>query len=276
MHFLLAALSLSRPTNCFLAAFAAWVGAYTSGIQPLTAQAAWACAASLAMTAAGNVSNDIADIEIDRLAKPQRPLASELIDSRQAWIFFAIFFGAGALSGFAAGPLHGILAVMAGGLLLLYNFRLKRVPLAGNFLVALLSGFPFLYGGLVSRTWHWSLIPFGFAALVHLGREILKSLEDRTGDMLHGVHTIAAIVSERKLRWAAAAVFTVMLLASLLPYLLGWYGPLYLAVLLTGVAVPQGAVLFQLLWIRRLNFSMIHGLLKIEMLAGSIAVLLGR
>lgn len=276
MNLLLSAVLLSRPANCFLAAFAVWVGSYTSGIGGITPQVLWACFAAMAMTAAGNVSNDIADTEVDRLAKPNRPLASGIIGTGQAWILFGVLFLGGTLAGFAAGILQGILAALAGALLLLYNFRLKSVPVLGNLLVAVLAGFPFIYGGLLSSFWKWALIPFFFAFLVHWGREIIKSLEDRAGDMMLGIRTIAAVASESALRRLASGIFVFVLAASVLPYVLGWYGPLYLLVLLIGVAIPQIGILWQLLWAGKLNFSLIHGLLKIEMLAGSVAILLGR
>lgn len=274
--FLFSILSLSRPANCFIAAFACWVGAYTSGIRYLALPVAWACLAAMAMTAAGNASNDIADLKVDRLAKPNRPLPAGLISVPAAWGISLVFFLIGIGAGFMAGFLHGVLAAAAGALLALYNFKFKSIPFLGNLLVALLAGFPFLYGGLLSPFWFWALIPFFFAFFVHWGREILKSLEDRSGDMALGIRTIAAVVKEPALRRMASAIFIFVALASFLPYIFRLYGPVYIAVLILGVLPAQFIILWQLLYSPRLNFSLIHGLLKIEMLAGSVAILLGR
>jgi 4-hydroxybenzoate polyprenyltransferase len=143
--------------------------------------------------------------------------------------------------------------------------------------VAFLSGLPFVYGGLLSSSWRWSLIPFVFAFLVHFAREILKSIEDREGDIQNGVRTVAALASTEILLRVVTGLFLLVILLSFIPYFLHWYNGIYMIVLAAGVILPQLEIILILRkreWQKR--FSLIHKLLKIEMLGGMIAILLAR
>ena len=268
---------LCRWQNCFLAGFAVWVGAHTSGYLTLDSRILYACISAMLITAAGNICNDIADYKIDRQFKSYRPLAGGIITKPEAWVLASAMFAAGIVLSIIAGTPHNIIAPAASILLFGYNFYFKRIPVAGNIMVALLSGLPFLYGGLLSAVWQWSLIPFTFAVLMHLGREILKSMEDLEGDLSHNVRTIAAYIPPGTLKIVVTVLFTAVIILSVIPYRAGWYNGIYFTVLLIGIFVPMGillGLLFKKNW--QNNFPLIHQLLKIEMLAGTIAVLLGK
>ena len=90
-------LSLARWRNALIAAGGVLVGAWWArgemGVAVL-----WCMLAAIGVTAAANAWNDIADVEIDRVVHPTRPLVRGALTRRQAgW-----FAGVAALAGAAA------------------------------------------------------------------------------------------------------------------------------------------------------------------------------
>jgi geranylgeranylglycerol-phosphate geranylgeranyltransferase len=268
---------LLRWQNCLLAAFGAWVGAYTSEYPWLGREILLVALTTFLVTAGGNVSNDIADFKIDSIAKQWRPLPGGMIGMTSAWVLALLFFVSGSMAGALVSPVHRNLALGASVFLLAYNFLFKRIPLLGNCVVAILSGLPFLFGGLLSSAWMWSLIPFLFAVCLHFGREVLKSIQDAEGDVAGGVRTIAAFVPSVVLKRMVLFLFFMVLALSLVPLYLELYGFVYLCILVPGVFLPMiiiGKLLIDKNWMS--SFERVHQLLKIEMFAGMIAILFAR
>ncbi len=266
-----------RGYNCFIASFAVWVGAHTSGFYSVNLELLYAIFGVFLITGAGNTSNDIADIKIDKKFKSDRIIPSGTIKINTAWIITTIFFLTGILLSIFIGTYHIIVSVFVTLLLLLYNFYFKRIPILGNITVALLSGLPFVYGGLLSNNWKWSIIPFMFAFLIHLGREIIKSIEDMDGDTKSGVKTIAAYVPAKKLKVFVSFLFLIVAILSVIPYVLNWYNDIYLTVLILGVLLPM-IYIQSLLFGKNFteNITKIHQILKIQMLAGTVAILMAK
>ena len=105
---------------------------------------------------------------------------------------------------------------------------LKTSVLWGNGLVGLISAAAFPYGALacgsVGRAW----IPGIFALLFHLGREIVKDVEDRSGDRLRGDRTLPLRYGTRTATGIVTGLFALLMVFTLLPYFYGLYGILYL------------------------------------------------
>src|SRR3954466_6413321 len=129
---------LARLPNAAVAAGGVWLGhACLPG--PIDARAA--ALGSLAMAllaAAGNMHNDVIDLPIDRINRPDRPLPSGRIAPRAALAVASITFAASLALAFALGRDQGYLVAAMGLLLYFYNVNLKGMPLAGNLAVALL------------------------------------------------------------------------------------------------------------------------------------------
>lgn len=137
-------------------------------------------------TAAGNVLNDLGDRESDRVNHPDRPLVTGAVSVGRAR---AIAIGGFVVGGVLVVPFaltHWLLPViylLAIGLLLAYEYRLKGIGLPGNLAVAVLTGMVFLYGGAAAG----NVVPlFAFATmatLATLSREVIKDIEDLAGDI---------------------------------------------------------------------------------------------
>ncbi len=220
---------LSRPLNCLIVALSVWVGAFTAGIRWPTLETVLAALSAALVLGAGNAFNDVMDLDIDRINRPTRPLPAALI-SRRAAKMEALFFGvSGLVLAWWLGPANGLIASGVAGLLILYCIYLKPTPLWGNLLVCLLGAAPFPYGAIVTGTWGRSWIPAGFALLFHLGREIIKDIEDVKGDAAAGARTLPLRWGTAKATFLVFVVYLFLIGFTLVPWALGLYGPAYLA-----------------------------------------------
>ena len=147
------------------------------------------------------VTNDIHNINEDRLNRPNAPLITGVISLKEAsWVALISL----ALSLIQVIPvLMGLtnlfsLAVLLSALILgyLYNSRLKRVAVINNILVALVTSLTYLYG-LASvimikyQALEFMLLLFLTSFIATLGREIVKGSLDHDGDLKAGISTIA-------------------------------------------------------------------------------------
>ena len=129
--------------------------------------------------------NDYVDIETDRINKKAgRPLVEGTLSPD-----FALKFSAGAfiLSTMMALTINWMalaVAVAFNVLAVLYNIKLKDLPLVGNMYIAATMGIPFIFGavvfGMVPSMTIWVIAAMGFAS--GLAREIVKTVEDMEGD----------------------------------------------------------------------------------------------
>ena len=186
----------------------------------------------------GNVINDICDIEIDRVNKPWRPLPSERISIKTAWLLAVLLAGIGASLSFLINVSCLIIAVSAVFLLYAYSRWVKRTGFIGNVLIAFLSFLVVVYGGMAAPVSWRSLVPGLYAFLIIVGREILKGLEDIEGDRLHGVSTIAVKYGVRKALVLGMVFLSAVVLISPLPYLYMDMNIFYLTVAVLGVDIP--------------------------------------
>lgn len=163
---------------------------------------------TLLITAGGYIINDLIDLEIDLLNKPERVIISRKIPHQMAYWLYFVFNLAGfvlALAiAFATNRMHLLFifpfAVIG---LLVYSKWLKKRPLSGNLLIA------FYCAGVAAIVWIAELpallkLPLidyqqviqlllfyaGFAFLSTLFREIVKDIEDAQGDAMAGARTV--------------------------------------------------------------------------------------
>ena len=176
-----AALRLARWANALIAAAGVLVGAWWAGWGDASAIALTALAA-IGLTAAANAWNDIADVDIDRVAHPERPLVAGALSLDDA-DRIAIVAAAGAVV--CASEVSVVLGVCTVAVLLvmrLYSPWLKRMGLVGNFVVSVLASLPFVYGSYAAGSWARGVPLVLIAIPLHLARELAKDLDDREAD----------------------------------------------------------------------------------------------
>jgi geranylgeranylglycerol-phosphate geranylgeranyltransferase len=176
-----AALRLVRWANALTAAAGVVVGAWWAGWGD-AALVGLAALAAIGLTAAANVWNDLADVDIDRVAHPDRPLVTGAL-SPQAADRLAMIAAIGAV--LAASDVSAALGVGTVGVLLLmrlYSPWIKRAGFAGNVLVSVLASLPFVYGSYAAGHWERGVPLVLIAIPLHLAREVAKDLDDRDAD----------------------------------------------------------------------------------------------
>ncbi len=267
---------LIRPVNVLVGAASVFVGAFVTGALRPPGAIVLACISGALIMAGGNVINDYCDIEIDRVNKADRPLPSGRISPGHALrlsiilfvlgIFFSIFINSAAL----------LIAIFVALGLVFYSFRLKRTLLAGNIAVSLFSALAFLYGSLAVDRWQQALIPAGFAFLFHLGREIVKDVQDQAADLTGAATTLPIRFGTRTALAVASGVFSLLILATLVPYCMSMYDDLYLPVVLVGVDLVIVIMLY-LMWTNPSPESLgrVSNILKADMVVGLLALYLG-
>ncbi len=268
----IALLMITRPNNVALTALSVVVGGVCA-FAPFGGELAIAAVSASLIAAGGYVLNDVFDIEIDRINRPERPLPSGDIGKLAAIFWAAILVVIGVVLSMFLPRSNAVVAVIAAVSLVLYAAWLKRTLLVGNLVVAAVSGLTFLYGGFVGPAAYMALVPAVLASLFHLGREFFKAAADRVGDSAVGANTIAVKYGEDFTVRVATIPLFIVISVSTLPYFWSWFGIRYLIVVVVAVdAVLLGVIVFA--W-RNPNLSMAGRLarvLKWDMLAGLIAL----
>jgi geranylgeranylglycerol-phosphate geranylgeranyltransferase len=147
-----------------------------------TARVWVAGAAAVALAVAAYAWNDAADVDIDRQAHPDRPVARGRIAPSAAGRLAMLSAAAGVLLSAIALPWLGVLALAAALLMRGYSSVFKRRGIPGNVLVAVLASLPFLWGAWAAGAPVTGALLVLLAAPLHLAREIAKDLDDASGD----------------------------------------------------------------------------------------------
>ncbi len=267
---------LTRPNNVLIAWLSIWIAVIVAGeIDPLINVILVSISAAL-ITIGANVINDIFDIEIDRINKPDRPLPAGKVSIREAYfIFYSSYLLAWILAGIVSYPVFGI-AFVFGLLLVLYSYRFKRMVLVGNFVVSLTTGMAFIFGGMSVNRVEGTIFPALFAFFFHFGREIIKDLQDVKGDKAIGANTLAVVYGSRVSLISTSIIFILLIVLTLIPYISDIYGIKYLIVIITGIYPVIAYVLYQC-WKtpEPAILGRMSNILKTDMLIGLLAIYLG-
>ena len=233
-------LIITRPVNSLVAGLAALLG-YIVATGTLVPISLLLVPIVVFITAAGNVFNDLCDLEIDRINRPDRPLPSGMVTAWAAGILAASLFAAGLVLTIPAGLPCVIIAVANSLLLLFYARALKRTALWGNVAVSYLSASIYPFGGaLAGLAGLERTLPLaGITFLAMLARELLKDAEDVAGDSAAGAKTIPIVYGVKKTGVVAYACALGAIAFSLLP-VVPWWGPPYLI----GIGAADVVILF--------------------------------
>jgi len=233
-------LAITRPVNSLVAGLAALLG-YVVATGTLAPASLILVPIVAFITAGGNTFNDLCDLEIDRVNRPERPLPSGIISPRDAGTLAGLLFAAGLLLSIPAGFPCIVIAVANSLLLVSYARTLKRTALWGNVAVSYLAASIYPFGGAlaglpgIGRT-----LPLaGITFLAMLSRELLKDAEDVEGDRRAGARTLPIALGVKKTGVAAYACAVGAIAISLLP-VVPWWGPAYLA----GIGAADVVILF--------------------------------
>lgn len=268
-------LQLTRPVNCVIAFASVLVGAFVAGAAIVGRSAVLAGLSGLCLCAGANVINDCYDIAIDRLNKPGRPLAAGRITRHAAALYGALLNVIGIGLGWVLGPPAFGVALGMAVVSIAYSAVLKKRVVVGNLAVSAVSSLLFIYGGLTGQRLILAIVPMGFAFLFHLGREVLKDIEDAAGDAAGRAVTVPVRYGTTAALAIITGVFAALILATFLPALMGWYGRTYFVL----VAVVDLVLLYVVRSMWRdsgpANAGRLSRILKANMVVGLMAVCAG-
>lgn len=253
---------------------------------------------SLMVTAGGYIINDVFDYEADLINKPEKVILYKKISIRAAtWLYFGIssigFFLAVYLALYVGKPGLTILYPIAVGGLYLYSLWLKKIPLAGNLLIAIFAIVvawivpyseyasmqqlaviaPEQKSGLDVILWAYYLFAFYTTML----REVVKDIEDVEGDALLKGKTMPLLLGVKlakhiTLVFALALFFMVAFGAYFAVKYLDSDESVYVAM---SIMIPLIASIYYLYRSQEKNdFHRVSQLLKILMLIGVLALFL--
>ncbi len=257
---ILAALFLTRP----------WVPAY----EKLQSASLWlAVFSTCCVTAAGYIINDYFDVRIDRVNRPARTIIDKRISRRQALLLHGWLSAFGLAASFLVGWKLFLLTAAAVVLLTLYSAYLKRTPLWGNLLVALLTALAVVVAGLSQNHITWDVwVFFLFSFVASLIREVIKDIEDMRGDAQFGCRTLPIVWGLQPTKTFAIALCGVFV--GLLPAL---SYPLSLSLFLYNLFVAA-LVIFLIFQIRKAEthhaFKQLSRLCKAVLALGVLGMLL--
>lgn len=229
-------IELIRPHNCLFAGVGVLIGGIVGvgGTPPL--EISFAFAAAFLITGAGNAVNDYSDRELDAVNNPERPIPSEKIKASSALLAGRALF---VISILATIPIWRVapiaVAIFNSVLLFYYAKRLKKTGIPGNIAISYLVGSTFLFGSLAVGRWETVSILAIMAAFSTAGRELIKDIEDMTGDRKSYSESFPLTHGKTKAAGLAIAFTIVAIALSPAPYLLGMFGRSYLPPLTASV-----------------------------------------
>ena len=117
---------------------------------------------AVCVAAAGYYINDYFDVKIDLVNKPERVIVGKRIARRKVMLAHAAMNALGILLGFWVSLWVGLIHTLGAALLWWYSAYLKRLPLLGNLLVALLAASTLLVVLVYAQTFSGLVLMYGF------------------------------------------------------------------------------------------------------------------
>ena len=195
------------------------------------------CAYSMAV-------NDVYDLEVDRVNRPDRPIPSGRVSVQEASrISFLVLAAGMACSVLSLNPLAVGIAVAYAFLSWLYNSKAKKTGLPGNVIVASSLAIPFIYGGAVSggSIGGSLLLMMALTAFFSgIGREVVKAMADVEGDAKRDVNSLARTRGLPFASRVGALFFLLAVFTSWVPLVSGLANEVYTL----GVVVPDAIFLY--------------------------------
>jgi len=250
------------------------------------------CASIILVTAAGNIINDIYDINTDFVNGRSRPLAQQHICISKAYtLYFLMNISAVALISFLSSKFKHIslIIIVTTVILLLFFYakRLKSIVILGNVLISVLVSLSFLlviYVEIFILSEHkisieiqnWIIGYAVFAFWANLNREWIKDVQDIKGDYAQNVSTLPILIGKARMN-KLIFMSTLLLIFSLIAGVKVYFQPdlIFILYLTFGTCVPLVYVLFHMHRKElNTNYKMLSHIYKLVMLIGVMSLIL--
>ncbi len=274
---LTAIIKITRPSNVFITSLTIFASVliFSNDAEKLLEPAIIGGIVGALIDAGGNIINDFFDVEIDRINKPKRPIPSGLISGKLALYLYIFITSTGIILSNFLGLFPFLISLSSSILIFLYSFRLKRIPLFGNFIVAFLTGLAFIFAGSIAKNIKEAIIPMIFALLINFAREIIKDIEDIEGDMKAGINTFPITAGIKKSIMLSSITLAILILLTPIPYMLGFYNESFILI----VSIVDLGLIYVIISLfkdqSKLNLNRLSNILKFEMILGLLAIYFG-
>lgn len=233
-------------------------------------------AASL-VTAAGNIVNDIYDVESDKISHPNRVLVLGMLSKKEAVYLINLLNIVAIIIASRLSEILFLLVILSSVVLFLYSFYLKKLPLVGNIIIAFLTGLTFIYGGFAANNPMAAIVPAVFAFLINLIREIVKDIQDVEGDLKLNYRTLPIKYGVDKSKQIISLVTFVLVGFTFYPFFTQNYKIEYFLIVMVFVNPLLILCLKFLFDEKRENrLPVVSNVLKLNMVLGLIAIYLGK
>jgi 4-hydroxybenzoate polyprenyltransferase len=174
------------------------------------------------LNAASNGINQIYDLPIDRINKPNRPIPSGKMSIGEAWVVSLVFYVIAWILAWFVTPYgnpndHSCfwIVLIASFLTYVYSgppFRTKRLGILANITIAIPRGLLLKVAGWSSVKAIWGVEPWYIGAifgLFLLGAATTKDFSDMKGDAADGCRTLPILYGVKKAAWMISPFFVV-------------------------------------------------------------------
>jgi len=251
------------------------------------------------ISGAGYIINDIFDVQIDSINKPDKMTIGKSISEKNGYIIYYIMNGIAAITGIYLGIRVGSLSlglvfIVGMAVFYFYSLKYKRLFLWGNFVVALLAAlllilvwlfefFAIRKNGIIfteGMQAYWTITYFVlayalFSFIITLIREFIKDIEDMEGDSKWGCTTLPVVVGVEKTKKIAALLtfLSVLLIVLFQINLKTWDLGYFAGILMIVVQVPFTYLGIKI-WIAKdkADFHFASNLSKIIMVIGVLTM----
>lgn len=271
-------LKTGRPLNMMISVISVWVALYISGGADRFDLLWYTGITAAFLIASANILNDVFDLEIDKINRPDRPIPAGKISGNSAIIGGFVFLIIAVTPNFWLSFTSLMIILTAVVLIVLYSPWLKVRPVAGNIAVSLVTSMAFLYGASAAGNIMAGYLPCLIAFFIHLIREILKDMEDREGDQQMGVKTIASTMEFKVVNYFIMLLIITALVVIWFPYYSGQFDFYYLMIVLVTVfpiLLYVGVKGILLKEYQRKHYNKSSSLMKAAMLFGLVAFIAG-
>ncbi|MFS4418608.1 geranylgeranylglycerol-phosphate geranylgeranyltransferase [Maribacter sp. 2307ULW6-5] len=230
--------------------------------------------ASSLVIAAGYIINNFYDAEKDLINKPHKSMLDRLVSQRfKLSTYFVLNFMAVFAASYASFKAVLFFSAYIFGIWF-YSHKLKKIPFLGNVVSVSLAITPFFAVFVYYRNFDTVIFAHAlFLSLLMLAREMVKDLENMSGDMAQDYRTVPIIYGVPR----AKTLIGIVILGSLLPAFLltylfdvgrmGYYFFVSMALLLLFLFLLRRAT-------SKLHFVWLHNILKFIIVVGVFSILL--
>ena len=251
--------------------------------------------ATFSITAAGNIINDIYDVEIDSINKPEKIIIGKKVTEKNANYFFIIFNIIGVGLGFYISnqigkPEFSGLFIVISSLLYLYSTFIKSILIFANIILAAMLAFSLLIVGLFDllpaitflNQEHQSfifsiLLKYSlFVFYIILMREIVKDIEDIDGDKNGNLSTLPIILGRKRTSYIVFGMSVLAMFGTVYYIYIHLYGYTYAIVYFLLFTLAPLLYFSIKIWDakNKSDYTFLSKLLKVIMLLGMCSLLL--